>query len=339
MSTTTRAFAAFNPREPLKDHEMDLGPLRDGQVEIEVESWGVCHSDLSMLDNEWGFSAYPLVAGHEIVGTVTAAGPDVKRVSVGDRVGLGWFSESCMACPDCLSGDHNLCATSEQTIVGRSGGFAERVRCHWTWATPLPPALDVAKAGPLFCGGITVFSPFLDFGVRPTDRVGIVGVGGLGHLAVQFADKWGCEVFAFSSDESKHDELRRLGADHVVNSRDPASWKGLARSLDLLLVTVNVSLDWPALIETLRPDGRLHFVGAVLEPVSVSAFSLITTRRSVSGSPLGSPHATALMLEFCARHGITPVTEHFPMSHVNDALEHLRAGKARYRIVLDADWE
>ncbi len=336
---TARAFAAFGSKEPLKAYEVDLGPLRDEQVEIEVHSCGVCHSDLSMIENEWGFSAYPLVAGHEVVGTVKASGPDAKRVKVGDRVGLGWFSESCMACPDCLSGHYNLCATSEQTIVGRPGGFAESVRCHWSWATPLPTTLDVSKAGPLFCGGITVFSPFLDFHVRPTDRVGIVGVGGLGHLAVQFADKWGCEVFAFSSDESKREELVRLGADHFVNSRDPESWKSLARSLDLLLVTVNVTLDWPSLIETLRPDGRLHFVGAVIEPVAVSAFSLITTRRSVSGSPLGSPQTIATMLDFCARHGIAPVTEHFPMSRVNDALEHLRSGKVRYRIVLDADWD
>jgi uncharacterized zinc-type alcohol dehydrogenase-like protein len=260
-------------------------------------------------------------------------------VKIGDRVGVGWFSASCLHCPQCLSGDHNLCGTAEQTIVGRYGGFAERVRCHWLWAIPLPAGVDPAKAGPLFCGGITVFGPIVKCGVKPTDRVGVIGIGGLGHLALQFLAKWGCEVVAFSSSKNKDDEARKLGAHHVVNSRDPkdlARWQG---KLKFVLSTVNVPLDWNAYFATLAPGGRLHVVGAVLEPIPVPAFTLIGGAKALSGSPLGSPATTADMLDFCARHDIAPVTETFPMSKLNDALERLRAGNARYRIVVTNDFK
>ena len=243
-----------------------------------------------------------------------------------------------MSCPDCLRGDQNLCPNGEDTIIGRPGGFADRVRAHCAWAVPIPDGVDAAKAGPLFCGGITVFNPIVQCGVRPTDRVGVVGVGGLGHLAVQFLNKWGCEVFAFTSSEDKKDELRKLGAHHVVNSRDPAQLKPLARSLDFIMVTVNVPLDWNAYIATLAPRGRLHFVGAVLEPLDIGLFPLLMGQRSVSASPLGSPATTTQMLDFCARHGIAAVTESFGMSQVNEALARLESGKARYRIVLKNDF-
>lgn len=336
MSTSIKAFAVREPHAPLEPFEFDPGSLGPEEVEIAVRYCGICHSDLSMIDNEWGMSAYPLVPGHEVVGTVVAAGDQVKNVKVGQTVGFGWTSASCMACRECLSGDHNLCPTSEATIVRRHGGFADRVRCHWAWAIPLPEQLDAAKAGPLFCGGITVFNPIVQFDVKPTDRVAVIGIGGLGHLALQFLNKWGCEVYAFTSSDSKRDEAQQLGAHHVVNSRDPAAMKKIAGSLDFVLSTVNVPLDWPAILGTLAPKGRLHLVGAVLEPIPVQAFSLIGNQTSISGSPLGSPATIAAMLDFCARHQIAPITETFPISSVNDAIEHLRAGKARYRIVLDA---
>lgn len=333
--TKTHAYAAHKNGGRLEAFEFDPGPLGDEQVEIKVEHCGICHSDLSMLDNEWGRTQYPLVPGHEVVGTVTAAGSAAKGVAVGERVGLGWFSHSCMHCRPCLSGDHNLCVSGEETIVGRHGGFAERVRCHWSWAVKLPDGLDSASAGPLFCGGITVFNPIAQFGVKPTDRVGVVGIGGLGHLAVQFLAKWGCEVTAFTSSESKQDEARALGAHHTVNSRDKAALKPLAGQFDFVLVTVNVPLNWAGYIQALAPKGRLHFVGAVLEPMQLAAFSLIGGQKSVSGSPLGSPATTAKMLDFCARHGIAPQVERYPLGQVNEAIERLRSGKARYRVVLD----
>lgn len=337
MSTSFKALAATAKGGPLKPFEFDPGPLGDEQVEICVSHCGICHSDLSMLDNEWHQTAYPFVPGHEVVGTVAALGPRAKGLRVGQRVGLGWFSASCMACPQCLAGDHNLCPSAEQTIVKRHGGFADRVRGHWAWAISLPEGLDAAKAGPLFCGGITVFAPIVQCGVRPTDRVGVIGIGGLGHMALQFLNKWGCEVTAFTSSDSKHAEAKKFGAHHAVNSRDSAALRRLAVSLDFILCTANVPLDWSAVIGALAPKGRLHMVGAVLEPIPVAAFDLIGGRKSISGSPLGGPGLTATMLDFCVRHGIAPAVEAFPMSKANDALDHLRAGKARYRLVLEND--
>lgn len=334
---TIHAFAAHQPKGELKRFDYEPGPLGDGEVEIAVSHCGVCHSDLSMLDDEWGMSAYPLVPGHEVVGTVAAVGSHVTTVKPGDRVGLGWYSHSCMHCRQCMSGDHNLCPTAEATIVRRHGGFADRVRANAEWVLPVPPTLDPVKVGPLFCGGATVFNPLLQFDVRPTHRVGVVGIGGLGHMALQFLSKWGCEVVAFSSSSGKADEAKRLGAHRVVNSKDESAMSALAGSLDFILVTVNVPLNWPAYVAALAPKGRLHFVGAVLQPVPVAVFPLIVGQRSVSGTPVGSPVTIATLLDFCARHRIEPITETFPMSQVNEALAHLRAGKAHYRIVLEND--
>ncbi|MGB3119653.1 MAG: NAD(P)-dependent alcohol dehydrogenase [Verrucomicrobiales bacterium] len=335
---TIRAHAATQPGNSLVPFEFDPGPLGRGEVEVQVETCGICHSDLSMLQNDWGQTTYPLVPGHEAIGTIVAADEHALGLRVGQRVGVGWFSGTCQVCPECVSGRQNLCANAAQTIVGRYGGFADRVRCHWTWAIPLPEALPAATAGPLFCGGITVFGPMVECGVRPTDRVGVIGMGGLGHLAVQFLAKWGCEVTVFSSHPEKEEEALQLGAHHVVNSRDPGAVKALAGSLHFILSTVNVPLDWSAYLAALTPGGRLHLVGAVLEPLAVPAFALIGAAKSVSGSPLGSPATVATMLEFSARHGIAPVTETFPMSQVNEAIAHLEAGKARYRIVLENDF-
>ncbi len=335
--STIKAYAATAPKAPLTPFEYEAGPLGDEHVEIAVSYCGICHSDLSMLDNEWGMSAYPLIAGHEVVGKITAVGDHVKNLKVGQTVGLGWFSGSCMSCPQCLGGDQNLCSTAEGTIVQRHGGFATSVRSHWAWATPLPAGLDPAKAGPLFCGGITVFNPIVQLGIKPTDLVGVIGIGGLGHMALKFLRAWGCEVIAFTSSDSKREEALSLGAHRVVNSRNADDLAKLTGSLNYIISTVNVTLDWQSLIAALAPKGKLHTVGAVLEPISLAAFPLILGQKSLSGSPLGSPSTTATMLDFAARHGIAPTTEFFPMSKVNDALDHLRSGKARYRIVLEND--
>lgn len=335
--STIHAFAALKAGGPLMPFEYEAGPLAKDEVEIEVSWCGICHSDLSMIDNDWGLSNYPLVPGHEVVGKIVAKGSGVSHLSEGQVVGLGWYSESCMICPQCMGGDHNLCKTGEQTIVGRHGGFADRVRCHAAWAIPLPDSLDAVSAGPLFCGGITVFHPIVQHDVRPTDHVGVVGIGGLGHLALQFLSRWGCHVTAFTSSASKAEEARRFGAHEVIDSRDEEALAGVANSLDFLLSTVNAPLNWDLYINALKPKGRLHLVGAVLEPIPVAAFSLIGNQRSISGSPLGSPATIQKMLEFCERHNIAPMIETFPMSEVNEALDHLRAGKARYRIVLEAD--
>jgi uncharacterized zinc-type alcohol dehydrogenase-like protein len=331
------AWVAGGAKQKLVRQQVDLGPLGAEDVEVEVEHCGLCHSDLSMLNNDWGFSQYPSVLGHEAVGKVVAVGPSAKGLKVGQRVGVGWNSASCMHCRQCLSGDQHLCSQAQPTIAGHHGGFATRVRSHWAWAIPLPEKINVADSGPLLCGGITAFNPIAMY-AKPTSHVGIVGIGGLGHMGVKFASAYGCEVTAFTSSESKFDEARGFGADKVVSSRDSAAIGKLAGQLDLLIVTANVTLDWTALLGALAPNGRLHFVGGVLEPIPVAAFSLIMGQKSVSGSPTGSPVDIATMLDFAARHEVSPQTEHYPMSRINEAFERLESGKARYRIVLDADF-
>jgi alcohol/geraniol dehydrogenase (NADP+) len=335
--STIHGYAASDAKGLLKPFEFDLGELRPDEVEIKVTHCGICHSDLSMLDNEWGNSQYPFVPGHEAVGTVVALGQEARGLKIGQRVGIGWSASSCLSCYECLSGDHNLCAQTQGTIVGRYGGFADRLRAQWTWVRPLPDALDLATTGPLLCGGVTVFAPFLKHHISPTARVGVIGIGGLGHMALQFASKWGCEVHAFTTSDSKEAEARQLGAHFVHNTKRDGALRKIAGSLDLIISTINVPLDIPGVLGTLAPNGRLHVVGAILEPMSVPAFGLISGQKSISGSPTGSPTTISTMLEFSARHGIAPITETFPMSQVNEALEHLRSGKARYRIVLVND--
>jgi uncharacterized zinc-type alcohol dehydrogenase-like protein len=334
---TIDAWVATAAKQKLVRQQIDLGPLGPEEVEVEVENSGLCHSDVSILNNEWGISSYPVVLGHEVIGRAVAVGSAAKGITVGQRVGIGWTASSCMHCRQCLSGDQNLCLQAVPTIVGHRGGFATRVRAHWAWTIPLPEKLNFADAGPLLCGGITVFDPLQRY-ATPTSRVGIVGIGGLGHMGVKFAAAYGCDVTAFTSSESKFDEARGFGANHVVTTRDSAALRRLAGTLDLLIVTANATLDWPAMIASLAPNGRMHVVGIMAEPIPVAVFSLIPGRKSISGSPSGSPVVIEAMLDFAARHNISPTTEHFPMSRINEAFERLESGKAHYRIVLDADF-
>ena len=290
-----------------------------------------------MLFNEWQITQYPFVPGHEAIGKVVALGPHAKLVSLGQTVGLGWNAGSCMSCTQCLTGNHNMCVRLEQTIVGRHGAFATRVRCHWSWATPIPDGVDLSKAGPLLCGGITVFNPLLQMNVLPTHRVGVIGIGGLGHMALRFLNKWGCDVTAFTSSASKADEAKQMGAHHVIDTHSKEALAKAAGSFDFILSTVNANLDWPAYLMALAPKGHLHVVGVVPDPLPVPAMLLLMAQRSVSGTPSGAPATVATMLDFCARHQISPITEEFPMSAANEAVAHLEAGKARYRIVLKND--
>ena len=331
------ALAATQPGGKLQSFSYDPGPLGDEQVEIEVLYCGICHSDVAMLNNEWHMTTYPFVPGHEVVGRVVAMGGGAKLVRLGQTVGLGWNSGSCLFCRQCLNGDQNMCNTLEQTIVGRYGGFATRVRCHWIRATPLPEGIDPAKAGPLFCGGITVFNPLLQEGVLPIHRVGVIGIGGLGHMALQFFNKWGCDVTAFTSSQAKAEEAKKMGAHHVIDTHSAEALRAAKGSFDFILSTVTATLDWSGYLSTLAPKGGFHIVGVPPEPLSVNAFQLIGAQRSVSGSPSGAPGTVTKMLDFSARHGIHAVTEEFPMSRANEAFEHLEAGKARYRVVLKND--
>ena len=183
--TDIKAYAASKPKGELTPYTYSPGPLPHDQVEIDVIACGICHSDISMIDNEWGASQYPLVPGHEAVGKITALGENVSHLKIGQTVGVGWTAESCLTCGQCMSGHHQRCGTGKPTIRGRHGGFADRMRVQAVWAIPLPENMDARSAGPLFCGGITVFAPFMDYDIKPTDRVGVIGIGGLGHLAIQ----------------------------------------------------------------------------------------------------------------------------------------------------------
>ena len=333
---TFTGWAATAKGAPLEPYSYDPGALGAEEVEVAVEFCGICHSDQSMIDNEWGNARYPFIPGHEVVGKIVRVGDQVRGLQLGQRVGIGWNKGSCMHCSSCMEGSHNLCRSIKPTIIGSHGGFADRLRAHWAWAVAVPDDLDPALVGPLFCAGSTVFSPLLEFDVKPTDKVGVVGIGGLGHLALGFLNAWGCEVTAFTSSLSKQDEVKTLGAHKVVASTDSAAMKAIAGTLDFLLVTASADLDWAALLATLNAKGRLHFVGMVPSAIPVHVFQLIPRQKSLSGSPVGSPSTMKTMLEFCARHQILPQVEQFPMSKVNEALDHLRAGKARYRVVLDA---
>ena len=328
------AYAAQEAKGKLTPYSYELGTIGPEDVDIKVAYCGVCHSDISMINNEWGMTEYPLVPGHEIVGEILAVGSAVKNVNVGDIVGMGWVSASCMSCSQCMSGDHNLCSNNEATIVGRHGGFADYVRGHWSWTIPIPKGMDLSKVGPLFCGGVTVFNPIIIAGVQPTDSVGVIGIGGLGHMALKFLKAWGCEVIAFSSNPAKKEEILAMGASMVINSKDSEELASVQGKLKLILNTTNVSLDWNAYLTALKPKGKLHTVGAVMEPMEIPAFSLISGDKSVGGSTVGSPELTKVMLDFCLRHEIYPTVEEFPMKKVNDAMKHLEEGKARFRIVL-----
>ncbi len=330
-----QAYAAKEPGGKLEPFEYNPGALGASQVEIEVDYCGICHSDLSMLDNEWGMTTYPFVPGHEVAGRIAQVGENVNTLAVGDRVGLGWHSGYCNTCDSCHSGDKNLCATAEGTIVGRHGGFADKVRAHADSVVKLPEGLDVESAGPLFCGGITVFNPLVQFETKPTDKVAVIGIGGLGHIALQFLNAWGCEVTAFTSSESKKTEALKMGAHCTINSRDEAEITAAAGSFDMILSTVNVKLDWNLYLQTLKPKGRLHFLGATLEPLDIGVFGLIMGQKSISGTAVGSPATIATMLDFANQHDVKPVIEKFKFDQVNEAMDHLRSGKAKYRIVLE----
>lgn len=198
-----KAYAAHKPKGKLQAFEYEPGALQAYEVEIDVQFCGICHSDLSIIDDEWGMTQYPVVAGHEVVGTISQIGEHVKSLEVGQTVGLGWHAGYCNVCEPCHAGDHNLCATSQATIVGHHGGFADKVRAQANSVIPIPEGIDLESAGPLFCGGVTVFNPLVQFDIQPIDKVAVIGIGGLGHMALQFLNAWGCEVTAFTSSEDK----------------------------------------------------------------------------------------------------------------------------------------
>jgi uncharacterized zinc-type alcohol dehydrogenase-like protein len=329
-----KAYAVKTAKGKLEPFEYEPGPLKPTEVEVKVSHCGICHSDIAMIDNDWGFSRYPVVPGHEVIGTVAAVGSAVDGIAVGTRVGVGWWCSSCQKCEWCGRGKENLCTRNPgMTIVGHHGGFAETVRCHWKFAVPMPDGLASEFAGPLMCAGTTVFTPLMQYNVNSTMRTAVLGVGGLGHLAVQFLAKMGCEVTGISSTHDKDEDVRKLGATKFLATRGGNELKKAAGSFDFILSTVSADVPWGDYVNALRPQGRLVIVGIPESDIKFPAFPLLA-EKSVSGACAGSPSDIAQMLAFAARHGVKPMTEQFALSDVNAAVERVRSGKVRFRAVL-----
>ena len=329
-----KAFAAKSKKGKLEPFEYEPGPLGADEVEVKVSHCGVCHSDLGMIDDDWGFSRYPLVPGHEVVGTVAAVGTGVgDRLAVGTRVGVGWQCGSCGRCEWCGAGKEHLCAKNQGTIVGHHGGWAETVRCQAKFAIPLPGGLKSEEAGPLLCAGTTVFTPIVHHGVEPWMKTAVLGVGGLGHLAVQFLAKMGCEVTAISSSHDKDEDTKKLGATGFLATKGTDELKKAAGSFDFILSTVSADVPWGDYVAALRPQGRLVICGLPESDIRFPVFPLLA-ERSVSGGSAGAPSDTARMLAFAARTGVKPLTEPFALADVNAAVERVRSGKVRFRAVL-----
>ena len=332
--TTFTSYAALKPKEKLQLWEYEPEPLKNDEIEVRVTHNGLCHTDIHMRDNDWGVSQFPLVAGHEVVGIVTEVGQDVTNLKQGDRVGLGWIRNSCRVCYHCLQGEENVCKQGfEGLIVGNHGGFANKVRSPADFAYKIPDALDSASAAPLLCAGITVYTPLRTYIKYPGMKVGIVGIGGLGHLAIKFARAMGAEVTVLSSSGDKEAEAKEFGAHHFYQWGSDAA-KDVTGSLDLLVSTSSAELDWDLAFSLLGNNGILCFLGIPVSSINVPLIPLIFGQKSVVGSVVGGRRFMQEMLDFAAINQIKPMIQTMPLSQVNEAMDLVLAGKARYRIVL-----
>ncbi|WP_264320250.1 NAD(P)-dependent alcohol dehydrogenase [Zarconia navalis] len=333
-----KGYACQEKGGRLEPFEYDPGELAADEVEVEVEFCGICHSDLAMMDNDWEMSSYPFVPGHEAIGKVVAVGNRVSEARMGQRVGVGWQSSSCDRCKNCGVGKESLCLNENevgQTIVGRNGAWADRVRVQSGWAVPIPDALDPSLAGPLMCAGTTVWSPIRHYGVRPGMETAVLGVGGLGHLAVQFLAKMGTQVTGLSTSRSKEKQTRELGAtDFIATKESPEDLKKAAGRFDFMISTVSADVKWDDYIEALSPGGTLVICGIPDGAIQFIPFPLIVGEKSIGGGRAGSPSDTQEMLEFCATHDIAPMCEQFAIEDIDRAVQHVRDGKARYRAVV-----
>lgn len=308
-----------------------LGPY---DIEVDITHCGICHSDIHLIDNDWGNSVFPLIPGHEIIGTIKAKGDAVEEFEVGQRVGIGWQRSSCQHCEWCHQGEENLCLQQEATCIGHPGGFASKIFADSRFAFLIPDELLSEHAAPLLCGGATVFSPFIEHNIKPTDKVGVIGVGGLGHLAIQFASAFGCEVTVFSHSAEKKEEAMRLGADHFCATNDHRELMKHANTLDFILCTISHPINWVDYLNVLRPKGVICIVGAQSKSIEIPFFSILVGRKTVCGSNIASCPDIRKMLHFAAQHGIKAQVEVFSMDKVNEAIQKVRDGKVRYRAVL-----
>ncbi|MES2121572.1 MAG: NAD(P)-dependent alcohol dehydrogenase [Chlamydiota bacterium] len=332
-----QAFAATAPKNLLEAFSYPEPDLAPTEVLIEVTHCGLCHSDIHLIDNDWKRSIYPLVPGHEVIGKIVKKGSQVS-FPLGARVGCSWFFSSCLDCSTCLSGDNQFCAKRKATCIGHHGGFATHMTADSRFIFAIPEKLDSAVAAPLLCAGATVYSPFRRFKIQATDRVAVLGIGGLGHLAIQFGKAFGCSVTAISTSPGKENECRAFGAEHFLTLDQIASKPAeFALSFDYILSTVHSTVDWNLICSLLKHTGTLCLLGKSPEPMSINGLSSFSSHRSITGSSLANRFQINEMLHFAAEHQIAPQIELMPMSQINEGLERLRQNKARYRIVLVQD--
>jgi len=335
MSYLIKGYAAQEAGSMLTPFEYEVDRLEDHEVLLNVSHCGICHSDLHLIDNDWRTGFYPFVPGHEVVGRVVAKGGGVGKLSIGHLVGVGWQAGACLECEYCVDGQENLCRSSVSTCAGRHGGFADHMVVDSRFAFPLPENLEKEGMAPLLCGGITVFSPMFRNEVRPWHSVGVVGIGGLGHMALQFARAFGCEVTAFSSSAHKEAEAKSLGAKHFVHTREAGWDKAVRNKLDFILVTATADLDWTPYVKALRSNGMLCFVTGESTSINLPVSALLGGQKAVSGSLIGGRSVMAEMLNFASRQGVKAQTEVLGLTQVNNALDKVRNNQARYRMVLD----
>lgn len=340
----TRGYVTKGPTsilEPFTFERREPGPH---DVLIEILYCGICHSDIHQARDEWGGAMFPMVPGHEIVGRVTRVGSAVKRFAVGDLAGVGCFVDSCRVCASCKAGLEQYCeghvawtynGTEQDEKTPTYGGYSSQIVVDENYTLRISPKLALANVAPLLCAGITTYSPLRHFNVGSGQRVGVVGLGGLGHMAVKLAASMGAEVTVFSTSKTKEQDARRLGAHDFVVSLDPKNLDALANRFDFILDAVSAPHDLNAYLNLLRRDGVMVMVGVPAKPIEVHAFSLILKRRILAGSVIGGIHETQEMLDYCAAKNITSDVEVIPIQQVNEAYERTLKGDVRYRFVID----
>jgi uncharacterized zinc-type alcohol dehydrogenase-like protein len=342
--TRTRAYAALSPTTPLVPFEVDRREPGPGDLVIDLAYCGVCHSDIHQARDEWGGSRFPMVPGHEMVGTVVRVGGAVKRFAVGDRAGVGCMVDSCRTCASCKQDLEQFCqkgaafsynGTEMDRQTPTFGGYSRQVVVTEKFALTISPKLDLAGAAPLLCAGITTWSPLRHWMAGPGQRIGVVGLGGLGHMAVKLAASLGCEVTMLSTSRAKEADARRLGAHEFALTSEQATFKRLAGRFDLIIDTISAPHDYNAYLGLLRVDGAMVLLGVPPQPTPVAAFALIGGRRSLAGSLIGGIAETQELLDHCAAHGITSDVEVIPVQRVNEAYDRMVKNDVRYRFVLD----
>jgi uncharacterized zinc-type alcohol dehydrogenase-like protein len=341
--TASRGYAAQTAKAPLAPFTFERRTPGPNDIQIAIAFCGVCHSDLHQVRDEWGGAIFPMVPGHEIVGRVTAVGSDVKKFAVGDLAGVGCLVDSCGTCDNCTDGEEQYCTTgaiftyNSRDAQGEPtyGGYANDIVVDESFALTIPPALDLAGVAPLLCAGITTYSPLRHWQVKAGQKVGVVGLGGLGHMALKFAKAFGAHVVQFTTSPGKIEDAKRLGADEVVLSSKPAEMKKHANSFDFILDTVSAPHDIMQFLGLLKRNGTMTLVGVPEKPPVVHPFVLIGGRRSLAGSLIGGIAETQEMLDFCGQHGITADIELIAMKDINGAYERMLKGDVKYRFVID----